>query len=217
MRTEEDPLGELAGLVPELRDVRERTALTGGLTNTNYKVRTGAGTYVVRRWSEDSGLLAIDRDNEYENSVRAAEVGVGAPVIAYLPALNTLVIEFLPGRTLTARALHEAGRMAAVADACRRLHGARRFRDDFDMFEIQGRYRALVRERGFRLPARYDDFAGHVTAIRDALAARARARRPLPQRPPGREPDRARRAAASHRLRVLGQQRAILRARQPVE
>ena len=30
-----------------------------------------------------------------------------------------------------------------------------RFRDDFDMFEIQPRYLEIVRERGFRLPERY--------------------------------------------------------------
>ncbi len=40
------------------------------------------------------------------------------------------------------------------------------------MFEIQARYRRLVGERGFRLPARYDSFAPQVAAIRDALAVR---------------------------------------------
>ncbi len=129
----------------------------------------------MRRWSDDTGLLAIDRDNEYENSVRAAEVGVGAPVIAYVPSHNTLVIEFLPGRTLTAAGLRAGGPLVAVAAACRRLHGARAFRDDFDMFQIQARYRALVAARGFRVPDRYDEFVGHVAAIRAALAARPEA------------------------------------------
>jgi len=164
-----------ASVLPELRGAREVAPLCGGLTNANYRVRTDAGDYVVRRWSDATGLLAIDRDNEYENSVRAAEVGVGAPVIAYLPDHNVLVIEFLAGRTLTAAALRDVRRLDAVAAACRRLHGARAFRDDFDMFAIQARYRALVSERGFRLPERYDDFAGHVAAIRGALAVRPEA------------------------------------------
>jgi len=169
---------EILGRVPELRRAREVAPLDGGLTNANYKVTTDQGVFVLRRWSDDTGLLAIDRDNEYENSVRAAEVGVGAPVIAYLPEHNTLVIEFLPGRTMTAAALREGDRLPLVAGACRRLHAARPFRDDFDMFAIQARYRALVAERGFRVPERYDEFAGHVAAIRDAL--RARAEPPLP-------------------------------------
>src|ERR1700750_3403053 len=132
-------------LVPQLAGALSVQELPGGLTNANLKVTTRAGAYVVRRWSEDTGLLAIDRDNEYENSVRAAEAGVGAPVIAYLPAHRAMVFAFVPGRTMSAQELRRGDRLAAVADACRRLHGAQRFRDDFDMFAIQARYLGIVR------------------------------------------------------------------------
>ena len=162
-----DQVAELRG--PE----RAVSPLPGGLTNSNYQVVTAHGRYVVRRWSDDSGLLAIDRDNEYENSVRAAEAGVGAGVVAYLPEHNTMVIEWLDGETLSAEELRGGGALLeGVAAACRRLHGARRFRDDFDMFEIQPRYLRIVRERGFRLPERYEQFAPHVAAIREAFASR---------------------------------------------
>ena len=165
----EQVLDEVAELADPGRSVSD---LPGGLTNANYKVVTAAGAYVVRRWSDDTGLLAIDRDNEYENSVRAAEVGVGAGVIAYLPEHNTMVMEWLEGATLSAAELRRGTVIDQVAGACRRLHGARRFRDDFDMFAIQPRYLEIVRERGFRLPERYADFEPHVAAIRDAFAAR---------------------------------------------
>jgi thiamine kinase-like enzyme len=159
--------------VPELAGVqRSIERLPGGLTNSNYKVVTARRCYVVRRWSDDTGLLAIDRDNEYHNSVRAAEVGVGAAVVAYLPAHNTMVMEWIEGETLSAERLRRGELLAEVAAACRRLHGARRFRDDFDMFEIQPRYREIVRARGFRLPERYDDFAPQVAAIREAFSVR---------------------------------------------
>jgi thiamine kinase-like enzyme len=159
--------------VPALRG-RERTVgeLPGGLTNANHKVVTERGAFVVRRWSEDTGLLAIDRDNEYENSVRAAEAGVGAPVVGYLPEHNTMVFAFVEGRTMSAEDLRSGGRVGEVAQACRRLHSARRFRDDFDMFDIQPRYLGIVRERGFRLPERYLEFEPQVAAIREALAVR---------------------------------------------
>lgn len=153
---------------------RERTVgeLPGGLTNANHKVVTERGAFVVRRWSEDTGLLAIDRDNEYENSVRAAEAGVGAPVVGYLPEHNTMVFAFVEGRTMSAEDLRNGGRVGEVAQACRRLHSARRFRDDFDMFDIQPRYLAIVRERSFRLPERYLEFEPQMAAIREALAVR---------------------------------------------
>ncbi|HEX4035569.1 MAG TPA: choline/ethanolamine kinase family protein [Solirubrobacteraceae bacterium] len=169
-------LEQVLDLVPELAGERTVTPLGGGLTNSNHRVSCASGRYVVRRWSEDSGLLAIDRDNEHHNSVSAAEAGVGAGVTAYLPEHNTLVLEWLEGETLSAQRLRAGGALLdELAAACRRLHGARRFRDDFDMFEIQPRYLRIVRERGFRLPDRYEEFAPQVAAIRAAFAVRPEA------------------------------------------
>jgi thiamine kinase-like enzyme len=166
-------LEQVMDMVDELADPQRCVSdLPGGLTNANYKVLTSTGAYVVRRWSDDTGLLAIDRDNEYENSVRAAEVGVGAGVVAYLPEHNTMVMEWLDGTTLSAEELRRGAVLGQVAAACRRLHGARRFRDDFDMFAIQPRYLEIVRGRGFRLPERYEEFEPHVAAIREAFAVR---------------------------------------------
>jgi thiamine kinase-like enzyme len=168
------PLDEVLELVPELAGRRrEVSELPGGLTNANHKVVTDEGAYVVRRWSDEGALLAIDRDNEYENSVKAAAAGVGAPVTAYLPEHNTMVIGFVEGTTLSAEALRTTASLERVAEAIRRLHGAERFRDDFDMFAIQPGYLRIVRERGFRLPDRYEEFAPQVDAIREALAVRA--------------------------------------------
>ncbi len=152
--------------------VRSVEDLPGGLTNDNRKVVTDAGVFVVRLWDEDTGLLAIDRDHEHVNSVRAAEAGVGAAVVAFLPEHHALVLEFLDGTTLHPEDLREGDHVATVAAACRALHGAERFDGDFDMFEIQPRYLQIVRERGLRLPDRYLEFEPQVAAIRAALGSR---------------------------------------------
>ena len=167
--------GTLAGIleiVPELRNRRSVSELVGGLTNTNYKVETDDGAYVVRVSSKDAGLLAIDRENEYLNSVSAAEAGVGAAVVAYLPEQSALVLEFIEGTTQTAEDLQRGGKLDLAAAACLQLHGARRFRDDFYMFDIQRRYLGIVQERGFRLPERYLEFEPQVRAIEEAMAVR---------------------------------------------
>src|SRR5438477_10825209 len=131
------PLEEVLAAVPELRDAESVEPLMGGLTNTNYKVTSRSGSYVVRISGKDTGLLAIDRENEAHNTIAAAETGVGAPVVAALPEHDALVLEFLPGEVMSAEKLRRGDRLASIADSCRRLHGARRFGDDFDMFEIQ--------------------------------------------------------------------------------
>ena len=162
----------LLDLVPALRDRQSVEELAGGLTNTNYKVATAEGAYVVRVSAKDSGLLAIDRENEYLNTVSAAEAGVGAAVVDYIPEQSLLVLEFIEGTTQTSEDLQRGDKLDWVAAACRRLHGARPFRDDFNMFDIQRRYLRLVQERGFRLPERYLEFEPQVRRIEAAMAVR---------------------------------------------
>ena len=117
-----------------------------------------AGRYVVRISGKDSGLLAIDRENEVHNTIAAAETGVGAPVVAALPEHDALVLEFLDGEVMDAEKLKRGDRLPSVAAACRRLHRARHFLRDFDMFDIQRAYVRVCTERGFRFPARYHKF-----------------------------------------------------------
>ena len=149
------------------------TELTGGLTNRNYKVTTPDGSYVVRISGGGAGVLAIDRDHEYRNSVIAAASGVGAPVHAYVPGEDALVIGFLEGRTLTDDDFGRPGVIERVADACRRLHDGPRFVGGFDMFDVQQRYLAVVRTCGYRLPEGYLGFADDLGRIRGALAVGA--------------------------------------------
>jgi thiamine kinase-like enzyme len=168
----DEAIEALIDVVPELRGERFVSELAGGLTNTNYKVETESGAFVVRISSKDSGLLAIDRENEYLNTVSAAEAGVGAAVIGYVPERSLMVLEFIEGQAQSADDLRRGDKIEMIADACRRLHAARRFRDDFNMFDIQRRYLALVQERGFRLPERYLEFEPAVREIERAMAVR---------------------------------------------
>lgn len=150
------------------RHPRRVEDLPGGLTNRNLKVTTPDGTVVVRIPAAGPGLLGIDRDHEHVNSRAAAQAGVGAPVRHYREG-EGLVVDFLPGRTLTDADLHDPAVLGRVASACRRLHAGPRFGNDFDMFATQARYRRIVAEHGFRLPDRYDEFAPAVERIRAAL------------------------------------------------
>jgi thiamine kinase-like enzyme len=163
---------ELLDAIPRTSG-RPRTVeeLPGGLTNRNLKVTTPDGTVVVRIPAAGPGLLGIDRDHEYANSVAAAEAGVGAPVLHYRPG-EGLVVGFLPGSALTDDDLHDPAVLGRVAAACRQLHAGPRFRGDFDMFAVQARYRRIVAEHGFRLPPRYDEFAPTLARVREALGPR---------------------------------------------
>ena len=167
------PLDEVLEAVPELRNAQSVEPLTGGLTNTNYKVTSPAGCFVVRISGKDTSLLAIDRANEVHNTIAAAETGVGAPFVASLPEHDALVLGFLEGEVMDAEKMRRGDRLDAVAGACRRLHGGRRFLHGFDMFEIQPRYLEIVRERGFRLPDRYVSFEPQIRELERAMRVRS--------------------------------------------
>jgi thiamine kinase-like enzyme len=153
--------------------------LPGGLTNKNYKVSAPGGTYVLRHSTPSSAdELAVDRRAEYENSVRAAAAGVGAPVLEFLPDDGILVIGFLEGETLSDESLQRPGMLPRLAEACRLLHAGQPFVNRFDMFELQAEYLERVQRRGFRLPRGYLRHAETVLRMRAALAVQPVALRP---------------------------------------
>jgi thiamine kinase-like enzyme len=155
------------------RSARVVTELPGGLTNRNLRVTTADRDVVVRISRKDSAMLAIDREAEYANSRAAAACGASPKVVEYVPEASLLVIEFLPGDTLTAEDVRRDDNLPRIAEVCRRLHCGPRFVNDFDMFDIQRGYLRTVTERGMRLPAGYRDFEPQLQRTRDALRVRA--------------------------------------------
>jgi thiamine kinase-like enzyme len=165
-------LDEIFDQVPSIAVGRRSvTELPGGLTNKNFKINMANATYVARVASGGSELLAINREHEYRNSVRAAAAGVGAPVIEYAPAVGVLVLGYIEGRTLANADVAGPAMVGRIARACRDLHQGERFDGDFDMFAIQRRYRAVAAERGIKIPEGYDELAGPFAAAEQALAS----------------------------------------------
>ncbi|HWF83082.1 MAG TPA: choline/ethanolamine kinase family protein [Streptosporangiaceae bacterium] len=167
-------LDEIFDQVPSIAVGRRGVAeLPGGLTNRNFKITMANAILVARVASGGSELLAIDREHEYRNSMRAAAAGVGAPVIEYAPAVGVLVIGYIEGRTLANADVADPANIARIARACRALHGAERFVGDFDMFAIQRKYRGVAADRGIKIPDGYDELGDACYAAEQALASRA--------------------------------------------
>ena len=169
---------EVLAHVPSLAGAQQFSPLPGGLTNQNFRVTTPRGSFVARMWSDGGGLLGINRDHEYRNSVLAAEAGVGAPVIEYRPQDRVLVLGFVDGKTLGNADIGKPEMIPRIAGACRALHRAGEFAGDFDMFEIQARYYAVAKAAGMRIPAGYEDLMPAFADARTALAVRDEGRVP---------------------------------------
>jgi thiamine kinase-like enzyme len=90
-------------------------------------------------------------------------------VIDYRRGGGVLVVRWIEGRTLTPDDVGTPENLPRIAAACRLLHGGPAFASRFDMFDLQSRYLTLVRERGYRIPPRYEEFLPKVERIRVAM------------------------------------------------
>ena len=163
----EQNYGDLLDQVPILRNRPSIIELSGGLTNRNLLIENSFGKSVARISSNSSSLLSIDRESEYQNSKLAAAAGIAPEVLDYLPGRGVLVIKYIDGETCSATDVES--NLSRIAQSCRKLHGAEPFSRDFNMFDIQNNYLKIVKERGFRLPHNYLDYAGKMTQIFNAL------------------------------------------------
>jgi thiamine kinase-like enzyme len=152
--------------------------LSGGLTNTNFKVTVMGTPYFVRVPGASTELLAVDRRNEYENSKAAASTGVGPKVIHYLPEDKVMVLEFILGKTMSNEALQAQGMPTRIAQSLKMLHMGPRFFTDFNMFRLVEFYLKIVKEHEVKIPDGYIDRMTTVHRIEQAMLVQ-----PLPTVP----------------------------------
>lgn len=143
--------------------------LSGGLTNENYMVEAGGGRYVMRIPGTSTELLSIDRANEVYNARAAASTGIGPAVLEHIPQGDIMVLEFIPGETMSSQSLQSATMARRMAGSFKRLHGAPRFLKDFNMFRLIEDYLRIVDEQGVRIPADYRERLPQVAEIEQAL------------------------------------------------
>lgn len=158
------------------RDVAAEV-LKGGLSHLTYHVDAGGERCVVRILNRDIDryLLGIRPEYEIENTIRAAETGVGPGVIAAFPDLPAMVLEYVDGATFHVEQVRDAANIPRIGRACRALHdGARPFVNDFDIFRHLDGFLDICRRNGLRIPDAYESYLPAVARIEAALAERAR-------------------------------------------
>jgi thiamine kinase-like enzyme len=144
--------------------------LSGGLTNSNYKVEVDGTPYFVRVPGESTELLAVNRENEHYNTKAAAQSGVAPKVLYYLPEYCVMVLEFLNGKTMSKDSLNAPGMPARMAHSIKRLHAGPRFLTDFNMFRLTKYYLDLCKEREIRIPDGYLERMPIVQQIEQAMS-----------------------------------------------
>ena len=146
--------------------------LAGGLTNTNYRVDVDGTPYVIRIPGQSTELLSVNRHHEYHNTLAAADAGVGARIAHYLPDIPVMVLEFIPGPTMSSARLRAPEQIARIADSVRMLHAGRSFINTFNMFRTMDFYLDIVQRQDMRIPDGYMQYVPIARRIEAALNAR---------------------------------------------
>lgn len=172
-------LEDVIAAIPEWRGQPiEVTPISGGITNRAACVRVAGKPYFVSIPGAHSDLLSIPRADEVENSRRAAETGVSPRILHHLPATGVLVVEWLEGRTLGVPDMQDPEMPERLATIARRLHSARPFVNDFDLFRLTESYSGALAKHNLAAPAGFPGYARLLTEIEAAVR-----RHPEPHRP----------------------------------
>jgi thiamine kinase-like enzyme len=156
----------------------ELTLLKGGLSHLTYRAAVEDESYVIRILRRDIAevLLGVDSDFEIENTILAAETGVGPAVVASFPDLPALVLEHIDGATFHLEDVRSRVNIPRIGRACRQLHDrARPFANDFDIFRQLDGFLDICRRNDLRMPDAYESYLPSVRRIEESVKARAAA------------------------------------------
>jgi thiamine kinase-like enzyme len=133
-------------------------SLGGGITNRNAVVTVASlapRRFVTRLPGERTELLAIDRANEAEAAMRAAQLGIGPPVLGELDGIGTLVTEFVPGGHLEPDEF--VSRLDDVVPLLRWFHDSGPLAGAFPIHRVVEWHARDAAAHGAKVPAAYDD------------------------------------------------------------
>jgi thiamine kinase-like enzyme len=142
--------------------------LHGGITNHNHVVTSADRQYVVRIPGERTELLGINRTHEAEATHRAAELGIGPPVLGLLEPVGTLVTEFVEGEHLDSASF--ATRLGDVVELIQRFHRSGPLGGAFPIHRIVEWHARDASADGVMAPAAYERLHQQSRRIEAAFA-----------------------------------------------
>jgi thiamine kinase-like enzyme len=144
-------------MIPSLEEVLARvpqwsggkdlkvTPLGGGITNQNYRVETGEGSFVLRISGANTDLLGIDREIEYAANCAAAAIGVAPEVYFFLRPEGYLITRFIQGEPVPVEEIGRPENIRRVVEVLRRVHAMPPIPGTFSPFRMVESYAEIAR------------------------------------------------------------------------
>jgi len=129
--------------------------LGGGITNHNFKVEVDDQVFVLRISGAQTRILGIDREVEHQASLRAAELGIGPAVAAFIADRGWLVTRFIDGAPISLEQMRQPAVIGRVAATLKKFHDSPPIPGRFDSFAVVEQYRRDSEAHGVAVPEAY--------------------------------------------------------------
>jgi thiamine kinase-like enzyme len=155
------------------------TQLQGGITNLNYRVDTGMGSYVLRVTGIDTDLLGISRKAEFLANQAAGRLGIAPEVIFFLQPEGYLVTRYINGKNVTPEAMREIGNLRRFVDKVRRFHKEAPYLPvEFNVFRRIERLADVAQSQGCRFPPDIRSLLGTVHDVEETMTRKPAVKAP---------------------------------------
>jgi thiamine kinase-like enzyme len=143
--------------------------LEGGITNRNYRVDAAGESFHLRLAGENTGMLGIEREHEYEAARAAGELGIAPEVVYFIRPEGYLVTRFIPGRPILPQELRQPENIRRVVAALRKLHTSSRISGIFNAFQVVRDYTAIAQRYAVPFPENFEWLITQMNAAEVAL------------------------------------------------
>lgn len=166
-------IAEIISRVPMWRGATDLvfSPLGGGITNQNFKVETGGESFVLRVAGINTGLLGIDRENEFAASKAAGDLRIAPEVIYFIEPEGYLVTRFIEGAPLPPEEVKQPENLEVIAGMLKEFHALPPIPGKFWVPQIVKDYTKIAREHEIRFPDNFDWLMACLADAETALQA----------------------------------------------
>jgi thiamine kinase-like enzyme len=147
------------------------TPLSGGITNSNYRVDLGGEAYVLRIAGTNTELLGILRDHEYTANLAAGQLGIAPEVVYFIQPEGYLVTRFISGRPVHPEEMRQPETIERVAEALKRVHSLPAIPGEFWVPHIVAAYSQVARQYAVPFPENFPWLLERLAEAEAALTA----------------------------------------------
>jgi thiamine kinase-like enzyme len=152
--------------------------LEGGITNRNYRVDVGPESFHLRLAGENTHLLGIHREHEYQAAKTAGELGIGPEVVYFIRPDGYLVTRFIHGRPILPDELRQPDNIQLVVGVLRKFHGTQTIPGVFNAFQVVRDYAEIADRYNVPFPQNFDWLLTQMNSAESALSSVSMAPRP---------------------------------------